>query len=376
MAPEKSKAVKSKPEESKLDAGGERDAWGAALGHGDVLRGLARAAAVQRLPHALLFEGPEGVGKFLAARRLALGLLCARGDVADPCGVCGPCKRVIAGVHGDLLLVDVLDDPAKERREELTIGRVTRRDDSPDGPTIEEFLSLRATEGGWRVVIVREAERMNAEAQNALLKTLEEPPENALLVLESSRSAALLPTIRSRCVRIEFGRVSGESIASLLAEHGVAADRASTVARWSAGSPGRALALASNSGPELRKLLADLLRGAGTPFEVARAVWELDGEFEGKTARAVERERLRFVLDFWLGVLGDLHGAQAVHGDLFEPADRPLLLRSQSALRRAIETVFDLRADVDDNLDPPTLLDRACVALAPRPVRAHAATRP
>jgi DNA polymerase-3 subunit delta' len=362
------------------DASERREEWGEALGHGEVIAGLARSAKAQRLPHALLFHGPPGIGKFLAARRLALGLLCARGDVAAPCGVCGPCKRVLSGGHGDLLLVDVLDDPAKDRREELTIGRVVRRDDSPDGPTIEEFLALRAGEGGWRIVIVREAERMNGEAQNALLKTLEEPPENALLILESSQIAGLLPTIRSRCVRIEFARVPSEAIASVLSAHGVPAEQAARTARWSGGSPGQALALARNAASDLRDLLVALLTGRSSAFETARAVWELEGEFEGRTAKAIERERLRFVLDFWISVLGDLAAvsagrpsAAAAHGDLADVWRGAELARGPAARRRALETLLALRADIDDNIDPPTLLDRACLALAPRAARGAAA---
>jgi DNA polymerase-3 subunit delta' len=360
-----------------------RDDWGEALGHGEVLAGLARSARAQRLPHALLFHGPPGIGKFLAARRFALGLLCARGDVAAPCGVCGPCKRVLSAGHGDLLIVDVLDDPAKERREEITIGRVVRRDDSPDGPTIEEFLALRASEGGWRIVIVREAERMNGEAQNALLKTLEEPPENALLILECSQNAGLLPTIRSRCVRIEFARVSNDAIARVLREHGVPAERASLAARWSGGSPGQALALANKAAAELRDALVALITGRVPAFDTARAVWELEGEFEGRTAKAIERERLRFVLDFWLAVLSDLAAvsagrpsAAAAHADLTDTWRGTELGRSPSVHRRALETLLALRADIDDNIDPPTLLDRACLALAPRAPRGVASKTP
>ena len=147
-------------------------------GHGAVLEGLWRSAAAGRLPHALLFRGPEGIGKFLAMRTLAAGLLCDGGPGA-PCGACGPCKRVRSDNHADLFPVDAV----AHGFDILTIHFVVHRDDPPpayQGPAVEDFLLLRAHEGGWRVVLMREAERMNEAAQNAFLKTLEEPTPRTL----------------------------------------------------------------------------------------------------------------------------------------------------------------------------------------------------
>ena len=164
-----------------------RDPWGEVLGHADLLAGLGRAARAQRLPHALLFAGPRGVGKFRAARRLANALLCAAPGALEmgPCGACGPCKRVRAGSHPDLFVIDLLELPADERPDVIPIGRFVRREGAEawDGPTVDEFLALRAAEGGWRVVLVREMERANVSAQNSILKMLEEPGERVLWVL-------------------------------------------------------------------------------------------------------------------------------------------------------------------------------------------------
>ena len=164
------------------------------VGHAEAIAGLLRAAAGRRLAHALLLSGPDGIGKFLAAEWLAFGLLCARGP-ARPCGACGPCKRLLAGTHADILVLD----PESEGEEEIKISRITRRERDSQ-PNVGDFLSLRPMEGGWRVVILRDADRMNEEAQNALLKTLEEPGTSTLLALVASRPESLLPTTRSRCV--------------------------------------------------------------------------------------------------------------------------------------------------------------------------------
>ena len=171
-------------------------------GHAEAVRGLWRAAARGRLPHALLFEGPDGTGKFLAARWLAQGLLCAGGP-GDPCGACGPCRRLLSGGeqgnHPDCALID----PVQEETESISIDRIAERTGRGEKrESAEAFLRLRPAEGGWRVLVIRDADRMLPPAQNALLKTLEEPSPGTLLVLVTARPAALLDTVRSRASRL------------------------------------------------------------------------------------------------------------------------------------------------------------------------------
>ena len=177
--------------------------WRAPRGHLPFLEGLWRAAADGRLPHAVLLTGPEGIGKYLSARWLALGLLCESGP-GRPCTICGPCKRAMSGNHPDLFLIDA---PAVGQ-DRITVAFVTprerRSDTDYDGVAIGEFLSLRPMEGGWRIVLIREVERMNEQAQNAFLKTLEEPGNQTLLVLESATPGRLLDTVRSRVVTVEL----------------------------------------------------------------------------------------------------------------------------------------------------------------------------
>ncbi len=345
------------------------------LGHGPTVRGLWRAARAGRMPHALLFTGPAGIGKFRAARWFMLGLYCERGIPAEgsaPCGECGPCKRVIAASHLDVFTVDLLQTPADERPEELKIGRFVRRerDSDWDGPTVDEFLALRAAEGGWRVVLVREMERANVAAQNSILKMLEEPAPWVLWILECSRKNDLLPTIASRCVQVQFERLPQTEVTSWLAARGVARERAAQLARWSRGSPGEALRSLAQREWELRGLLVETLRGGAPPLAAAAALWELDGTFEGKTAKAVERARARTALDLAIACLRDLalasEGQPAddlQHGDL--AALGLELARSPARLRTTLELLLDLRRDVESNIDPPMLLDRAFLALAP-----------
>ena len=174
-------------------------------GHDALVVRLFDAARAGRLPHALLFEGPEGTGKFTAMRWFASGLLCAEGP-GPPCGECGPCKRVRSDNHPDLYVVD----PTASGEETLRVQRIAYRPDAPNNPDpedcVESFLDLRAVEAELRPVLLREAHRMNTAAQNALLKTLEEPRPGVVLVLETHRSDLLLETILSRCVRVRAAR--------------------------------------------------------------------------------------------------------------------------------------------------------------------------
>src|SRR5688572_16881468 len=181
--------------------------------HAAAIQGLWRAARTGRLPHAILFEGRAGIGKYLAAKWFAMGSLCARGP-DEPCGTCGPCKRVLSGGehgnHPDLFVLDP-EDPFLagdfERSQQTRIGRIAYRpEDELDHAEycIERFLDLARSEGGFRPVLIREAQRLNEAAQNALLKTLEEPRAGTVMVLETNKSALLRPPVRSRCIRIRF----------------------------------------------------------------------------------------------------------------------------------------------------------------------------
>jgi DNA polymerase-3 subunit delta' len=336
--------------------------------HVETLDGLFRAARERRLAHALLFTGPEGIGKFLGAEWLALGLLCAQGP-ARPCGSCGPCKRMKAGAHPDFLAID----PDLEGEEEIRIGRITYREKDPR-TNIGDFLSLRPMEGGWRVVLVRDAELMTDEAQNALLKTLEEPGRSTLLVLVTARPESLLPTTRSRCVVVALRPLSRASCTRILGERGVGAEQAAVLARWSRGSPGAALALQATGAEETRARIESGLSGDLDPLVAAAELGELPGEFPGRTPSARARNRARAILDLTLAVLGDLARSAAgvdvadlPHGDLAQRIRAADVGDASEASRaRQLEVCLQARQDVEANLAPDAILERALLALEPK----------
>jgi DNA polymerase-3 subunit delta' len=330
------------------------------LGWEGLLEGLWNAAATERLSHALLFRGTAGIGKFAALLRLACGLLCAQGH-GPPCGVCGPCKRVRSDNHLDLLVLDpTLPGPDGEEggREVIPIAWITPRKDGsdrdrPNGPAIEEFLELRAHEGGWKVVIVREAERMNPSAQNAFLKMLEEPRPGTLLALESGFPDRLLPTVRSRLVDVHGPRLDDEDVRAILRRAGTSEAEAAKLALLGRGSPGRALERAACSANEVLELLTELVHGRVSTAEVGPALAELPGSYAGRTPLMRTRFRVRLQLDLGIEFLADLHREESLAGRDGRAAD----------LRLRLESWLEAREDVDANLSPDAALDRALAVL-------------
>ncbi|MEY2806267.1 MAG: polymerase subunit delta [Planctomycetota bacterium] len=332
-------------------------------GHEGRLAGLWRAAAEGRLAHALLFAGPAGIGKHLAAETLAAGLLCDRGP-GEPCRTCGACKRCASGAHPDLHVVD----PVAEELETIPIKRIARREDS-QGQTVEEFLGLRAMEGGWRIVLLRESERLNEEAQNALLKTLEEPGDDALLVLECSRAERLLPTIASRVVRVAFQPLAVDEVARWLGQEGVESRVALDLARLSAGAIGVARRAQAEGWLERRAILCACLAGRLDAFAATAALVEVGGELQGKTAAAKARNAARATIDLGIALVRDLErldagveAARLPHGGALLEAGLGL---AGPAPRERLEQALAARQDVDLNLAPDAALERMLLAFAP-----------
>jgi DNA polymerase-3 subunit delta' len=209
-----------------------------------------RAVQRGRTAHAYVFVGPEGIGKRLVARNIAQCLFCERIPDAqlDACGECPSCKQVRAGTHPDLLTV-----ACPEGKRELPIELIAGAKENRGREGLCRDLALRPMSATRRIAIIDDADKMNEESANALLKTLEEPSPGAILFLISPSLDALLPTIRSRCQPIHFAALSESDLAELLLDLGHETDptAARGVAELSEGSLATARQLLD---PELRKL--------------------------------------------------------------------------------------------------------------------------
>jgi DNA polymerase-3 subunit delta' len=225
--------------------------------------GALRAALRRgRLHHAYLLGGPEGVGKGTAARLLAQAANCEGGPAGpgggdDACGQCGPCRKIAHGTHPDVFLLEEERVMARSGRWEPKSGRTPSREIVVDQvrDLVDHRLSMRRFEGRRRVVVIDPADAMNVQAQNALLKTLEEPPDATTLVLVSSSPDALLPTIRSRCLRVAFAPLPEAVIRARLEAAGQPPAEARLAAALSGGSLARAQALDTEALAERRAAL-------------------------------------------------------------------------------------------------------------------------
>jgi DNA polymerase-3 subunit delta' len=226
------------------------------LGHDAAAGALEAAARSGRLPHAWLVAGPPGIGKATLGYRFARWLL-AGGPArpAAPAPLHLPpedpvFRRVAAGTHADL----------RALRPEAGSGvkRLIRVEDVRDGI---RFLAMTPAEGGWRFVLVDQAEAMQPQAANAILKTLEEPPPRAVLMLTTAAPDRLLPTIRSRCRRLELAPLSEADTTDVLRRlrPDMPAEDRARLATMAEGAPGRAIELSAGEGLAMQKLVEEVL---------------------------------------------------------------------------------------------------------------------
>ena len=198
------------------------------LAQGEAVSALIQDVRAGRSPHAIVLTGIPGAGKRTLARLLACAFLCT-GEGKKPCMQCKGCRRVLNGTHPDLLTPS-----AGEKERYVKVDHLRE---------IIHALSLHSSEGGARVVLLENAQRMTVQAQNALLKSLEEPEENTRFVLTASGDTGLLSTVRSRCRVVRVPPWPRERVEKELKRRGVSDKQAADIAALCGGSIGLALSM-------------------------------------------------------------------------------------------------------------------------------------
>lgn len=240
-----------------------------------LLRGMLAGGTV---PHALLLSGPRGIGKATAALAFVRALHC-RELPDDCCDQCGSCDRFLRLVHPNLLMVSPEENVIK-------IAQVR---------AMQEQLGYRTVGAGRRAVIIDQAETLNSSAANCLLKTLEEPPGDTVLVLVAHETAPLLPTLLSRCQRIVFAPLSDADMQAVLERMGVEPEAVRSIAGHAQGSPGRALALLENDFAGWRVEVAGSLAHAATAGQEVL----LDVARDLSARKDMQEETLAFLMSWY-----------------------------------------------------------------------------
>lgn len=327
------------------------------FGHAPILGLLRQAVSRGRVPQSLLFAGPEGVGKRSVAIALAQAVNCPRRRAKgadDACGRCPTCTRIAAGTHSDVTLI--------EKGDEASIKIKTLRE------RLMDTVGYRPFEAERRVYIIDPADDITREAQDALLKTLEEPPAAAVIILITAYADTLLPTILSRCRRVRFGPLSEAEVVRVLVERlQVDRARAKTMAAASHGSVERALAEETGTLVDDRAAALAVL-GAARGRSVVERLQAAAGMAQHKSKRR-DREALGTRLDVLSSLLRDLGVIAAGAPDALANADLEDDLRTLSsgyALERVaggFRALGEAQAALERNASPKIVADRLAMSL-------------
>ena len=307
-------------------------------GHAPLRALIATAAGRGTLPPSLIFAGPTGVGKHMAAVALAQLVNCAQPVDGDACGECQSCRRIARRVHADVLYVEPGDTGA------IKIDQVRE---------VVDRSGYRPFEGKRRFIIIDQAEAMAGPAQDALLKTLEEPPNATTFVLVTASPGTLLPTILSRCQRLRFGRLSPADVAGVLIRaHRFDSADAHAAAAMSDGSVGRAIEGATEAFVDARNAALQLLEiaaGDPSPVRLLQGSVGLPGAGRGKADRDALAQSLAALSSLLrdLAALSARADARALANADLQPALQRLLrafdadrvLRAFRAVDKAIDAL-------------------------------------
>lgn len=314
------------------------------IGQDRVISILRRSIEVGRVSHAYLFSGIEGCGKKKTALAFVQAVFCGK---EEACGVCSSCRKVAAGQHPDLHMLE--PDGAF-----IKIDQVRE---------LQKELSYRPFEAPKKACIIDGAEKLNLSSGNALLKTLEEPPGNALMILVTPARSAVLQTILSRCQTLDFQPLAAQLIEERLVRDGFAAEAARVAATLSGGSLKRGIEIATDGVLEsrvsfLERVVALNLKDAGTLFATAEEL-------------AADKEGLPGLLELLLSFLRDVLIYRATpeaiaNADLVQLVAREAARSPDGRVIELIEQLVAMRRMLARNVNARLALEVFFMRLAAR----------
>ena len=316
------------------------------LGHDRLIEVLRRSLRNGKTAHSYLFEGVSGSGRRKTAVTLIQALFCTTLP-DDACGTCQSCRKIEADNHPDIHYIAPLPD-----KRDISIEQL--RD-------MQHELSLRPYEAPRKACIIDPAERMSVSAANSLLKTLEEPPGNALIILLTENAGMLLSTVRSRCQLIRFAPLSPEHVMTLLERNGMAPETVALIAPMSGGSLQRAQELDNEALAARRE--AVLSRVDQLSLNRISSVFDASEELSGNRDATLE------LLDMLLSFFRDAVHLGAGNTDIVNRSVRPAI--ESMATRRSfprnlelLERIHETRRAVQRNANPKLALDQLFITIA------------
>lgn len=337
--------------------------WGI-VGQPAAVAYLRRSLETGRTRHAYIFNGPPNTGKAALALAFAQALNCHESE--PPCGNCRSCTRFARGIHPDLLNIGLAADAKSDTgrlRKNISISQIQE---------LQAELALQPYEADVRVVIIDGAELMSIEAANALLKTLEEPPDHAVLILLTTDAGLLLPTVQSRCQRIDLRLAPAGEIAKALEERwGQPPDHARLISHIAAGRTGWAISAAQS--PEILQQRAERLDALLAALSESTAQ-RLERAGRLATQFNKSREDVYATLELWQGWLRDVLVAgvwrqpQALAAVLRNIDQESSLLNAAEAIapgqaRSALDALDRCRIQLGQNVNARLALEAALIAL-------------
>lgn len=223
------------------------------IGHEMIKEHFKKAIEYSRISHAYILSGEEGMGRKTLAKAFAMTLLCERSNI-EPCMDCHSCKQILSGNHPDVIWV------SHEKPASIGVDDIREQ--------INDTVMIRPYSSNYKIYMVDEAEKMTVQAQNALLKTIEEPPAYAVIVLMTTNQEAFLPTILSRCIKLSLKPLKDHVVSEYLTETmEIPENKADIFAAFARGNLGKAIYLASSE--EFKQLYKEVLN-------LLRSIKEMD----------------------------------------------------------------------------------------------------